>query len=101
MSVFVAGATGAVGKQLVPMLVANGHDVIGMTRTESKRDQLRAVGATAVVVDALDADAAKRAVGVERAMTEIRGASNDKAKRELGWRLRYPSWRQGFAEGLG
>jgi nucleoside-diphosphate-sugar epimerase len=35
------------------------------------------------------------------AMTEIRGASNDKAKRELGWRLRYPSWRQGFAEGLG
>jgi hypothetical protein len=35
------------------------------------------------------------------AMTEIRGASNDKAKRELGWQLRYPSWRQGFAEGLG
>ena len=35
------------------------------------------------------------------AMTEIRGASNDKAKRALGWQLRYPSWRQGFAEGLG
>src|SRR5690606_21892734 len=35
------------------------------------------------------------------AMTELRGASNDKAKRELGWRLRYPSWRKGFAEGLG
>jgi nucleoside-diphosphate-sugar epimerase len=35
------------------------------------------------------------------AMTEIRGASNDKAKRELGWQLRYPSWRRGFAEGLG
>jgi nucleoside-diphosphate-sugar epimerase len=34
------------------------------------------------------------------AMTEIRGASNDKAKRELGWQLRYPSWRQGFVEGL-
>jgi nucleoside-diphosphate-sugar epimerase len=29
-------------------------------------------------------------------MTEIRGASNEKAKRELGWTLRYPSWRQGF-----
>ena len=29
-------------------------------------------------------------------MTEIRGASNAKAKRELGWTLRYPSWRQGF-----
>jgi nucleoside-diphosphate-sugar epimerase len=34
-------------------------------------------------------------------MTEVRGASNAKAKRELGWQLRYPSWRQGFAEGLG
>jgi nucleoside-diphosphate-sugar epimerase len=34
-------------------------------------------------------------------MTEIRGASNAKAKRELGWEPRYPSWRQGFAEGLG
>ena len=33
-------------------------------------------------------------------MTELRGASNAKAKRELGWKLRYPSWRQGFREGL-
>jgi nucleoside-diphosphate-sugar epimerase len=33
-------------------------------------------------------------------MTEVRGASNAKAKRELGWRPRYPSWRQGFAQGL-
>jgi 2-alkyl-3-oxoalkanoate reductase len=36
-----------------------------------------------------------------RMMTEARGASNAKAKRELGWQLRYPSWRQGFAQGLG
>ena len=34
-------------------------------------------------------------------MTELRGASNEKAKRELGWELRYPSWRQGFRDGLG
>jgi nucleoside-diphosphate-sugar epimerase len=34
-------------------------------------------------------------------MTEGRGFSNAKAKRELGWELRYPSWRQGFGEGLG
>ncbi|MFN2490060.1 MAG: NAD-dependent epimerase/dehydratase family protein [Actinomycetota bacterium] len=33
-------------------------------------------------------------------MTELRGASNAQAKRELGWTLRYPSWRQGFREGL-
>ena len=63
MKVFVAGATGALGKQLVPMLVANGHDVVGMTRTEAKRDQVRRVGAQPVVADALDADAVGRAVG--------------------------------------
>ena len=34
-------------------------------------------------------------------MTELRGASNAKAKRELGWALRYPSWRQGFAAAYG
>jgi hypothetical protein len=34
-------------------------------------------------------------------MTEVRGASTDKAKRELGWTPRYASWRQGFAQGLG
>ena len=34
-------------------------------------------------------------------MTEVRGVSNAKAKRELGWQPRYPSWRQGFREGLG
>jgi nucleoside-diphosphate-sugar epimerase len=63
MKVFVAGATGALGKQLVPMLVASGHDVVGMTRTGSKRDQLRQLGAEPVVVDALDADQVGRAVG--------------------------------------
>ena len=34
-------------------------------------------------------------------MTEARGAANDKAKKELGWTLRYPSWRQGFAAAYG
>jgi hypothetical protein len=34
-------------------------------------------------------------------MTKIRGGSNVKAKRELGWQLVYPSWRSGFVEGLG
>ncbi len=63
MKVFVAGATGALGKQLVPMLIANGHDVVGMTRTEAKRDQLLGLGAQPVVADALDADAVKRVVG--------------------------------------
>ncbi len=63
MKVFVAGATGALGKQLVPMLVGNGHEVVGMTRTEAKRDQLWSLGAQPVVADALDADAVGRVVG--------------------------------------
>lgn len=62
MKVFVAGATGALGKQLLPMLVEDGHDVVGMTRSEGKRTMLRDLGAQPVVVDALDADAVQRAV---------------------------------------
>ncbi len=63
MKVFVAGATGALGMQLVPLLVGHGHGVVGMTRTEAKRDQLRSLGAQPVVADALDADAVGRVVG--------------------------------------
>jgi nucleoside-diphosphate-sugar epimerase len=63
MKVFVAGATGALGKQLVPLLVANGHDVVGMTRTDAKRDQLRSLGVEPVVADALDAATVGRVVG--------------------------------------
>jgi 2-alkyl-3-oxoalkanoate reductase len=62
MKVFVAGATGALGRQLVPQLVARGHEVVGMTRTASKQDGLRALGARPVVADALDPDAVARAV---------------------------------------
>ncbi|HSI80718.1 MAG TPA: NAD(P)-dependent oxidoreductase [Solirubrobacterales bacterium] len=62
MKVFVAGATGAIGRRLVPELVARGHDVVGMTRSESKRDLLRELGATPAVADALDADAVGEAV---------------------------------------
>jgi uncharacterized protein YbjT (DUF2867 family) len=54
MRVFVAGASGAIGRPLIPKLVAAGHEVTG----------------------------------------------NAKAKRELGWQPRHPSWRQGFAESL-
>src|SRR6266536_407075 len=62
MKVFVAGATGALATQLVPQLVAGGHEVVGMTRTASKREALRALGARPVVADALDPDAVARAV---------------------------------------
>lgn len=62
MRVFVAGATGAIGRRLVPMLVEAGHDVTGMTRSEDKLDALRAAGCEPVVCDALDAAAARDAV---------------------------------------
>src|ERR671918_260987 len=62
MKVFVAGATGALGRQLVPRLVANGHDVVGMTRSPEKRDLVRSLGATPAVADALDPDAVAGAV---------------------------------------
>jgi nucleoside-diphosphate-sugar epimerase len=62
MKVFVAGATGVLGRELVPQLVARGHEVVGMTRTASKQDGLRALGARPVVVDALDPDAVAQAV---------------------------------------
>ena len=64
MKIFVAGATGALGKRLVPQLVAAGHEVIGMTRTPDKQDLLRSLGALPVVADALDAEAVARAVAV-------------------------------------
>jgi 2-alkyl-3-oxoalkanoate reductase len=63
MKVFVAGATGVLGRELVPQLVARGHEVFGMTRTASKQDGLRALGARPVVADALDPDAVARVVG--------------------------------------
>ena len=62
MRIFVAGATGALGKQLLPRLVANGHEVTGMTRSASKADAIREMGATPVVVDALDPDEVAQAV---------------------------------------
>src|SRR5919202_3951575 len=66
MRVFVAGATGAIGKQLVPRLVEAGHEVYGMTRSESKQAMLYELGAVPVVADALDPDQVAGAVGRAR-----------------------------------
>jgi nucleoside-diphosphate-sugar epimerase len=63
MRVFVAGATGAIGKQLVPRLVAAGHEVHGMTRSASNEAVLEELGAVPVVADALDPHRVAEAVG--------------------------------------
>jgi 2-alkyl-3-oxoalkanoate reductase len=62
MRIFVAGATGAIGQRLVPMLVANGHAVIGTTRTSAKADALRVAGASPIVLEALDPGAVTEAL---------------------------------------
>jgi nucleoside-diphosphate-sugar epimerase len=62
MKIFVAGATGVLGRTLVPQLVDRGHEVVGMTRSASKQDLVRSLGARPVVADALDPDAVAQAV---------------------------------------
>jgi nucleoside-diphosphate-sugar epimerase len=62
MRVFVAGASGAIGVQLVPRLVGAGHEVYGMTRTAAKQRMLQQLGAVPVVADALDPDQVAEAV---------------------------------------
>ena len=66
MRVFVAGATGAIGTQLVPRLVAAGHQVHGMTRSDSKRAMLSELGAVPVIADALDPHQVAEAVGTAK-----------------------------------
>jgi 2-alkyl-3-oxoalkanoate reductase len=60
--VFVAGATGVIGRPLVAKLLEAGHEVTGMTRSEQSADGVRAVGAQAVVCDVYDRDALRAAV---------------------------------------
>jgi nucleoside-diphosphate-sugar epimerase len=67
MRVFLAGASGVLGVRLVPLLVADGHVVAGMTRTPEKANALRSLGADPVVCDVYDADALRDAVMAFRA----------------------------------
>ena len=63
--VFLAGATGAIGKRLVPQLLDAGHEVFGTTRSERKAAELEAAGVTPIVVDVFDASALTAAVVAE------------------------------------
>jgi NAD(P)-dependent dehydrogenase (short-subunit alcohol dehydrogenase family) len=65
----VAGATGAIGRQLVPRLAAAGHEVHAMTHSEAKQAMLGELGAVAVVADALDPE--QVVVAVARAKPEV------------------------------
>ena len=82
MRILVAGATGAVGRRLVPALVAAGHSVVGLTRTPAKAEMIKGLGGQPVVADGLDAEACRVALGSARPdvivheMTDLSGASD-------------------------
>ena len=62
MKIFLAGAGGAIGRRLTPLLIAAGHQVTGTTRSADKTEALRVLGAEPAVVDVFDAEALTRAV---------------------------------------
>src|SRR5512140_2683488 len=64
--IFLAGASGAIGRRLAPLLVANGWPVFGSTRSKSKVDQLAELGVEPMVVDVYDA------ANLQQLLTEIR-----------------------------
>lgn len=82
MRILVAGATGAIGRVLLPYLVNAGHSVVGTTRTANKTTHIRHLGAEALVVDGLDREAMGQAVRsaspdvIVHEMTDLKGASD-------------------------
>jgi 2-alkyl-3-oxoalkanoate reductase len=89
MRIFIAGATGAVGSQLVSQLVARGHEVVGTTRSESNFGALRALGAEPVALDALDPDSVASAVAqadpeaIVHQMTALTGPLDRKSVKRM------------------
>ena len=66
MKILVAGATGVIGRRLVPLLLDAGHEVAGTTRRPERAESLTKLGARAIIVDAFDADALRAKVTDER-----------------------------------
>lgn len=66
MRIFIAGGSGVLGRALVPRLIDAGHEVTATTRSTDRAALLRQLGATPVVLDALDSDALVQAVGAAR-----------------------------------
>ena len=83
MRVFLAGATGVIGRRLVPLLVGRGHSVTGFVRRSADADWLYSLGAKAVVGDVFDADGVRRAVAlaapdvVMHQLTDLKGGNRE------------------------
>lgn len=88
MKIFLAGASGLIGRRLVPLLVADGHVVAGMTRSPGKAEMLRSLGAQPVVCDVYDAPALRAAVtafGPDAVIDELTDLPDDPDRiREFG-----------------
>ena len=88
MRVFLAGATGVIGRRLVPQLAGRGHSVTGLVRREADADWLHGLGAKAVRGDVFDADGMRRAVAlaapdvVMHQLTDLKGG-NRRANSEM------------------
>jgi nucleoside-diphosphate-sugar epimerase len=86
MKIFLAGASGAIGRRLTPLLRQAGHDVIGMTRSADAARQLEAAGVHPAIVDVYDADALKRVAVAARPdvvmhqLTDLPRVLNDQAQ---------------------
>ena len=82
MRILVAGASGAVGRSLLPQLVARGHEVVGTTRTPAKAALIEQLGAQPLIMDGLDAESVQRAVraakpeAIVHQMTDLKDASD-------------------------
>lgn len=71
MRIFLAGASGVIGRRLMPLLVSAGHAVVGTTRSADKADMLRACGVEPVIVDVFDGSALHKAVAAARPQVVI------------------------------
>ena len=82
MKVFVAGSTGAIGRSLLPLLIEKGHEVVALVRTPARVKDVEALGARAVVADALDPDGLRAAIRraapetVIHELTSLKGVTN-------------------------
>ena len=92
MRVFVAGASGAIGRRLVPQLLDRGHEVVGSTRSEEKAQELRDLGAEPVMLDLLDEQAVHTAFADNRPDAVVHEAT------ALSGTIDYRHFDRGFAQ---
>jgi putative NADH-flavin reductase len=103
MRVFMTGATGVIGRRVIPLLNAAGHQVTGVARTHAKRRQLERAGAVAADVNLFDAGSVRCALAGSMGEMLARSLriSNRKLRAESGWRPKYPSAREGWRAVVG